>query len=164
MSLQDAIKSQYHASLAMLRAAIDACPAELWNDASYVNPFWQVAYHTLFYADFYLQPSETTFVPWERHRPKYNFFPPDAESARSLTPYSVDEVKAYCARCEAMIDEAVDRLDLASPESGFPWYKMSKLEHQFVSLRHIQHHTGQLAERIRQTTGRGVGWVGGAGR
>jgi len=164
MSLQAALKSQYHASLAMLREAIDACPADLWTDASYVNQFWQVAYHTLFYADFYLQPSESTFVAWEHHRANYNFFPSGPEVARSLTPYSIDEVKGYCARCDAMIDSAVDRLDLTSPESGFPWYKMSKLEHQFVNLRHIQHHTGQLAERVRQATGEGVGWVGGSQR
>jgi DinB superfamily len=162
MTIQDVLKSQYHASLAMLREAIDACPAELWTDASYVNQFWQVAYHTLFYTDFYLQPSESAFVPWERHRPKYNFFPSNPEAARSVTPYSIDELRAYCARCDSMIELAVDRLDLTAPESGFSWYKMSKLEHQFVNLRHIQHHTGQLAERIRQATGRGVGWVGGS--
>jgi DinB family protein len=164
MILQAALKSQYHASLAMLRGAIDACPADLWTDASYVNQFWQVAYHTLFYADFYLQASETSFVPWQHHRPNYNRFPTEPDGALSLTPYSIDEVKACGARCDAMIDSAVDRLDLTSPESGFPWYKMSKLEHQFVNLRHIQHHTGQLAERIRQATGRGVGWVGGSPR
>jgi len=80
MSVQECLKSQYHASLAMLRGAIDACPQELWTDASYVNQFWQVAYHTVFYADFYLEPSEATFVPWEHHRPDYNRFPsgPDA--------------------------------------------------------------------------------------
>ena len=164
MSLYDVLKSQYHASLAMLGAAIDACPTDLWTDVSYVNQFWQVAYHTLFYADLYLQPSEATFVAWEHHRRDYNCFSSGPDVARSLTPYSIDEVKAYGARCDAMIDSAVDRLDLTSLDSGFPWYKMSKLEHQFVSLRHIQHHTGQLAERIRQATGRGVGWVGGLPR
>ena len=164
MSIQDILKSQYRASLAMLRGAIDACPAELWIDDSYVNQFWQVAYHTLFYTDLYLQPSESTFISWEHHRPKYNRFPSGPEVTQALTPYSIDDVRAYCARCEASVDAAVDRLDLTSPESGFPWYKMSKLEHQVVSLRHIQHHTGQLAERIRQVTGRGVGWVGGSKR
>jgi len=162
MNLQDILKSQYHASLTMLQDAIDACPAELWTDPTYVNQFWQVAYHTLFYTDFYLHASESAFVPWEKHRPKHNFFASGHAAPGSLVPYSIDEVRAYRARCDAMIDSAVDRLDLSAPESGFPWYKMSKLEHQFVNLRHIQHHTGQLAERIRQVTGRGVNWCGGA--
>jgi hypothetical protein len=39
---------------------------------------------------------------------------------------------------------------------------MPKLEHQFVNLRHIQHHTGQLADRLRQAANRGVQWLGGA--
>jgi hypothetical protein len=39
---------------------------------------------------------------------------------------------------------------------------MSKLEHQLVNLRHIQHHTGQLADRLRQAADRGLRWVGGA--
>jgi len=163
MTIQAVLKSQYHASLAMLREAIDACPSGLWTDASYVNQFWQVAYHTLFYTHFYLQPSESGFVPWEHHRPKHHFFVSGWDGAKSATPYSIDDVRAYWARCDAMIDAAVDRLDLGAPDCGFPWYKMSKLEHQFVNLRHIQHHTGQLAERVRQATGHGIDWAGGSG-
>ena len=157
MTFQDVLKSQYKASLAMLREAIESCPASLWTDASYVNQFWQVAYHTLFYTDFYLHPSEAAFTPWEQHRAGCNRFGPDP-----VAPYSVDELLAYCRRCQNGVDAAVDRLDLTAAESGFPWYKMSKLEHQLVNLRHLQHHTGQLAERIRQATGRGVQWARGA--
>lgn len=160
MTVQAVLKSQYHASLSMLRHAIDACPPTLWTDESYVNQFWHVAYHALFYTDLYLQPSESAFVPWELHRPEHNFFQP--RSKTPFTPYSVDEIRAYCKRCDDMIDSAIDRLDLDAAESGFSWYRMSKLEHQFVSLRHIQHHTGQLAERIRQATGQGIDWAGGA--
>jgi hypothetical protein len=161
MTVQAVLKSQYHAALAMLRSAIDACPPELWTDAAYVNQFWHVAYHALFYTDFYLQPSESAFVPWQHHRPEISFFTSRSKTT-PIVPYSVDEIRAYCKRCDDMIDSAVDRLDLSAPESGFPWYRMSKLEHQFVNLRHIQHHTGQLAERIRQATGRGIDWVGGS--
>src|SRR5262249_209209 len=132
MTIQAILKSQYHASLAMLRDSIDACPVELWTDTSYVNQFWQVAYHTLFYTQFYLQPSESAFVPSEHHRPKHNFFVSGWDAANSATPYSIDEIRAYGVLCDAMIDSAVDDLDLNAPDSGFPWYKMSKLEHQFV--------------------------------
>ena len=162
MTVQAVFKSQYHASLSMLRDAIDSCPADLWTDDSYVNQFWQVAYHTLFYTDFYLQPSESVFVPWEHHRPEHHRFMSGPQASGSITPYSVEEIRACWIRCQDMIDSAVDRLDLSAPDSGFPWYKMSKLEHQFVNLRHLQHHTGQLAERIRQVTGRGIQWAGGS--
>jgi len=55
-----------------------------------------------------------------------------------------------------MVDAAVDALELHSPESGFPWYRLSKL----VNLRHIAHHTAQLADRLRATEGIGLRWVG----
>jgi hypothetical protein len=162
MSLQTTLKSQYYASLAMLRGAIETCPAELWTSARYVNPFWQVAYHTLFYTHLYLQPAEADFVPWEHHREEHHRFGADPERGdTTLIPYSVDEIQSYWRYCEGMVNSAVDRLDLTAPESGFYWYRMSKLEHQFVNLRHIQHHTGQLADRLRQEADRGVEWVGG---
>lgn len=47
-----------------------------------------------------------------------------------------------------------------APESGFPWYPMAKLEHQLVHLRHLQHHVGQLNDRLRAELGEGVDWVG----
>jgi hypothetical protein len=59
-----------------------------------------------------------------------------------------------------LVDEAVDGLDLASPQSGFPWYKVSKLEHQLVNIRHIQHHTAQLVDRLRAADDIGIKWVG----
>jgi antitoxin (DNA-binding transcriptional repressor) of toxin-antitoxin stability system len=40
---------------------------------------------------------------------------------------------------------------------------MSKLEHQLVNIRHIQHHTAQLMDRLRASEDIGVKWVG-AGR
>lgn len=66
--LADVLKSQYHASLAMLREAIERCPDTTWYDQTPTNTFWQVAYHTLFFAHLYLQPTEATFVPWVRHQ------------------------------------------------------------------------------------------------
>jgi hypothetical protein len=60
-----------------------------------------------------------------------------------------------------MVDKAIDVLDLQSSESGFDWYKMSKLEHQFVNIRHIQHHVAQLGDRLRSSANIGIKWVGG---
>jgi len=37
---------------------------------------------------------------------------------------------------------------------------MSKLEHQFVGIRHIQHHAAQLSDRLRAVTGKGIDWIG----
>jgi hypothetical protein len=145
----------------MLLDAIGACPPGLWASDQHANQFWQVAYHTLYYTHLYLQPAEADFVPWEHHRPGYNRFGTGPDAATSVTPYTVEEITAYCLSCQAMVDSAVDRLDLTASESGFSWYRMGKLEQQFVNLRHLQHHIGQLADRLRQASNRGVSWVGG---
>ncbi len=159
MSLQAILKSQYHASLAMLLEAIDNCPESLWTSQAWVNQYWQVAYHALFYTDMYLQPEESAFTPWKHHRPDHHRLGLHADSA--ITPYSSGEIAAYGRRCDAMVDTAVDRLDLTALTSGFSWYQMPKLEHQMLNLRHLHHHTGQLADRLRQATGLGVQWIGG---
>jgi hypothetical protein len=65
----------------------------------------------------------------------------------------------YWEFCDRMVDDAVDALDLDRAESGFSWYRMSKLEHQFVNIRHIQHHGAQLIDRVRSTAHVGIGWV-----
>ncbi len=162
MTLQAVLKRQYHAALAMLLEAIDSCPAGLWNSTQHVNPFWQIAYHTLFYTHLYLQPAEADFIPWEYHRPGHHRLGAGPDAATDPGPYSVEEIRAYWLRCQEMVDGAVDRLDLSAPECGFSWYQMPKLEHQLVNLRHIQHHTGQLADRLRQEADRGLAWVGSA--
>lgn len=162
MTLQAVLKSQYHASLAMLLDAVESCPADLWTSDAYVNPYWQVAYHALFYTDLYLQPDESAFTPWEHHRPEHHRFGPRAAAMGPLLPYTSVEVAEYGRHCDAMVDAAVDRLDLSASECGFSWYQMPKLEHQLLNLRHLHHHTGQLADRLRQVAGRGIQWVGAA--
>jgi hypothetical protein len=73
--------------------------------------------------------------------------------------YTKAEVLAYWRICASMVDDAVDALDLTAPQSGFSWYKIPKMEHQIVNIRHIQYHEAQLADRLRVATGAGVGWA-----
>jgi hypothetical protein len=162
--LLSALKSQYHAALAMLRQAVERCPEELWGDGGHANPYWHIAYHTLFFTHLYLQPNEEAFHPWEHHREEYQFLGslpwPPHRVPKIEQPYMQAQVLEYWQVCEQMIDLAVDRLDLESPECGFWWYTMSKFEHQLMNIRHIQHHAAQLADRLRPAAGIGVDWVG----
>lgn len=168
-ALRAALKSQYHAALAMLREAIERCPDDLWFDPAPANAYWQVAYHTLFFTHWYLQPHADAFHPWAEHQAEVQH--PDgiagpADPASDLPllpdPYSRAQALAYCAWCQGMVGDAVDALDLRAPDSGFSWYRMPKLEHQFVNLRHLAHHAAQLADRLRAAEGIGVRWVGAA--
>ena len=114
MNIQAILKSQYHASLAMLLEAIDTCPGSLWTSDAYTNPYWQVAYHTLYYTHLYLQPDAAAFTPWGLHRPDHHRFGPRAESAGPLDPYAPADLSAYWRLCDRMVDSAVDRLDRKS--------------------------------------------------
>lgn len=167
-SLRPIIKSQLHASLAMLGDAVRRCPDAVWFDDAPPSAFWQIAYHTLFYGHMYLHRDWAAFQPWHGHRadvrrPDALRGPRDPESALPdlPEPYTRDQALELWAICDAMVDDAVDGFDLASPDCGFPWYPgVSKLEHQFIATRHIQHHAAQLADRLRAARDVGVEWVG----
>jgi hypothetical protein len=155
MDSHEAIRSQYHAALEMLEKAVIACPEQLWNSTEDRNRFWHVAYHTTFFTHLYLQDSREQFVPWEKHRQNLVGL---GNSGESSEPYSKDEVLAYIAFCRRVVDEKVPALDL-SAASGFHWLPFDKLELQFYNIRHLQHHTGELMERLGTRAGVDVGWV-----
>ena len=86
-NFRSALKSQYHAALAMLREAIERCPDEEWLSRDHKNAFWQVAYHVLFFTHLYLQPNEAAFVLWSQHR--------GADDGTTGEPYSKAQVLEY---------------------------------------------------------------------
>ena len=147
MRAKDSFKSQYHASLAMLRQAIVICPDPLWVSTSYKNPFWQVAFHVLFYTHLYLQPAEADFIPWEKHRASLVSLVESERIAEGGEPYTKEDILAYLAICLEQVEQQVDALDLEA-ESGFDWLPFNKLEVQIYNIRHIQQHTGELCERL----------------
>jgi hypothetical protein len=162
-----ALKSQYHAALGMLRQTIEQCPDDLWLSTEHKNAYWQVAYHVLYFAHLYLMPDEVAFRPWKGHQSDVQHpdgIPGRADPNSSLPlipkPYTKSQVLAYWSICDETVDPALDTLDLNSADSGFSWYKMPKLEHQIVNIRHIQHHTAQLADRLRFATDTGTRWIG----
>ena len=165
--IRNILKSQYHASLAMLRETIHRCPDVLWCTGS-PNAFWQIAYHAVFFGHLYLFPNRDSFRPWAEHQSNNQNEdglpgPPDPKSPLPLIPqpYTRDQVLAYWEICNGMVDQSVDDVDIHNPDCGFPWYKnVTKLEHQFINIRHIQHHGGQLADRLRTAANEGTRWVG----
>jgi hypothetical protein len=156
MQTKQIIKSQYWASLAMLRQAIEKCPETLWVDASYKNPFWNIAYHALFFTHLYLQPNEDKFIAWEKHRDEVVGMEGYEEG---IEPYSKEEILTYLDLCLDQVEKQVDALDLEA-ESGFRWLPFDKLELQFYNIRHLMLHTGELCERLGAQGEIEVGWVG----
>jgi hypothetical protein len=163
MEIKETIKSQYLASLEMLHQAVIKCPDSLWNDSNFKNKFWHITYHVLFYTHLYLQESEQKFVQWSKHKDQYQFmglipWPPHNEPEIS-EPYTKDDILEYLLMCKDEVDLKLDSTNL-NAESGFSWLPFNKLELQYYNIRHIQHHTGQLYERLRTQLNMGLGWVG----
>src|ERR1700685_389800 len=69
--LKSILWAQFGAAIDMLENAMRACPGDVWSDPSKpprwisrdVVGFWYVAYHTLFFLDFYLSDPAETFAP-----------------------------------------------------------------------------------------------------
>lgn len=152
MTVKEIIKSQYWASLEMLRGAVTRCPDSLWDNQADINRFWQVAYHALYYTHLYLQPNEQAFVPWAKNKVGSHRLEKEAE------PYRKEEILEYLEICREQVETQVSALDLEAP-SGFEWLPFNKLELQLYTIRHIQQHTGELSERLSATGGIEVQWV-----
>ena len=162
MNVKAALTGQYRAAMAMLKQAIEKCPEDQWLDGPYPVPFWQAAYHTLYFTHLYLQQTEDDFHPWEHDRDDYHDLPwPPGSGSEPDRPYAKAEILEYWRLCNDMIDAAVDRLDLDARESGFSWHKMlPKFEHQIHNIRHIQHHAAMLSGRLRAAgADAGLRWV-----
>jgi len=153
--------SQYKAGLRMLANAIELCPDKLWDDAvNYENAYWRIAYHTLFYTALYLAENADCFAQWEKHEPNYNRLgklTDDGAPILITTLYSKAELSGYLQSIVLKLDENIDEHNFTAP-SGFYWLPMNKFELYLYNLRHIQHHTGQLVERLHDVGVKGVAW------
>ncbi len=136
MNIRTVIQSQYLAALAMLKQAIVKCPPAMWDAPQDQDKCWFKAYHTLYYTHLYLQPSRKDFVRWKKHRK------PDATSLLSR-----EEVLEYLAFVQQEVFLRVPLLNFQA-ESDFRGFRIDTLEMQFLNIRHIQQHTGELYERL----------------
>jgi len=156
--IRKAFKSQYHAALEMMRRCIDQGSDELWTSDEMVNPYWRIVYHTLFFFRLYLHQHLDDHKHWEKHKAGAHNLSLDPDSTDVL-PYTKAEMLEFLEQCKSMIDDSVQNMDLTRTDCGFHWYKVSKLEHMIVNLRHLQHHVAQLQDRLRNVENKGINWV-----
>jgi hypothetical protein len=157
---------QYGAALKMLAGCVKGCTADHWEQAVGKFPFWHVAYHVLFYTDLYLSKNEAEFRPQGFYRPDYQVMGsqawPPYRKVLADQPYDKPTIRLYVQTCMAKAAKTVAAETEASlaGESGFPWLPFPRLELHLYNIRHIQHHTGQLAAFLRRAGHKGAGWVG----
>jgi len=161
MLMKEALGSQFGAAIDMLENAIRAASPRAWatEEEPVARRFWYVAFHTLFWLDYYLADSEPDFAP----PPPFTLDEMDPAGIYPAIPYTPEELLRYLdhgrARMRAML-AALDETRAAAP-CGFKRREgVSVFELQVYSLRHVQHHTGQLQWLLRQYDGGTPAWVG----
>lgn len=160
---KEIIWNQFGAAIDMLDNAIQACPDELWQARLFSDQipefaeFWYVAYHSLFWLDFYLSESAEGFAP----PAPFTLSEFDA----GLLPervYTKDELRTYLQygrnKCQQRIETLTDALAPQQVRSN--WHIKSVAELLIYNLRHVQEHAAQLSLFLGQRTGSAPGWVG----
>lgn len=159
----DTLVSQYKASLGMLRHVIEKTPQEQWNTEEYNNPNWHIAYHILWGANFYLGANAESYVPFENAIEGAESLGGSQEWENSEEGVVVegfhtkDELLYFIDEVAGNLQQRIEALPLEE-YSGFDWYAYSRLELHINCIRHIQHHTAQIIERLKAKGATGFLW------
>ena len=164
-TLRTSIWQQFGAAIDMLENARRACPDPLWSDPLWGDrsqppesaQFWYVAYHTLFWLDFYLSGSVEGFAP----PAPFTLGEMDPAGLLPERPYTKDELQTYLdhgrKKCRATIEALTD--EKVRQRCRFPWGEVSFAELLLYNMRHVQEHASQLSLILGQTTNSAPGWV-----
>jgi hypothetical protein len=156
---------QLGAAIDMLENAMRACPADLWGDPSKqpewnshsVVGFWYVAYHTIFFLDLNLSGSVEGFAP----PAPFNLDELDPAGLLPERMFTKDELLNYVEHCRRKCRAAIQALteEKARERFEFGSSDISFAELLVYSMRHVEHHVGQLNLLLRQGTGSAPGYV-----
>ena len=148
-NLDSILLNQYNAALSMLENCINNYKDDIWyNSDNYLNPAWQIAYHTIYYANIYCSSSRKEIVHWENEIADYNMLKRTSKSKRKKADkkYSQKEMKDFLNFVKKNIPQYLTNM---KPDNKcWPnWYNLQQNEFHINNIRHIQHHTAQLIER-----------------
>jgi DinB family protein len=158
------IASQFDAALCTLNLCVDRCPVAIWNLPVGNYPFSQVAFHTLFFTDYYLGLNAESFRDQPFHRAHHDFFG-DYEQLEPREPTSIYERESiieylkFC-RDKAAVAIAAETADTLCARADFARRAFSRAELYPYNIRHIQHHAAQLSLRLRISAHVDIPWCG----
>ena len=158
------LANQYEAALCTLSTCIDKCPESACDMRIGIYPFSQVAFHTLFFADYFLGPNDASFREQPFHRDNAEFFG-DYEQLEDREPVSVYDrpsLQKYVkhSRNKAVETIASETADSLSTQADFERRDFSRAELHVYTIRHIQHHAAQLILRLRIDAKTDIPWFG----
>ena len=162
---KNVVLRQFLAAIRMLENSIRAAPPDVWakpgqpiewHETEPVG-FWYVAFHTVFFLDYFLSDSPASFSSPE---PDY-MCELDPAGVLPARVYTKEELLSYLSHCEAKLVSFVDRIsdDRAQDPCGFPGLGLTIGELLLNGCRHVQHHAAQLNLLLRQHTGAAPRWV-----
>ena len=154
LSTREILWKQFGASIDMLGNAIKMCPEEHWDTD---HKFWYIAYHCLFYLDYYLTLDPDSFSP----PPNFSLSEFDPSGALPERVYTKEELLAYLLgnrhKCHDLIAGMTE--EIATKRWINPYRNYSVFELLLYNMRHVQHHAGQLNLILRQGIDNAPRWV-----
>lgn len=139
------LTDQYDRLWLSMRDALTKCPDDLWrkSDVDWLIPA-RLAYHAIQACDFYSRP--TRDFNWNNLQSNWETSPPDQlPSRQKILDYQAhvaQQVKAW------LLD--LGDTGLLTEETVFIWTGALILDRAIYSLRHAQHHLGQLNAELRR--------------
>jgi len=140
-SFKSILWQQLGAAIDMLENAMHACSDELWGDHTQHPQFWYIAYHTLFFLDFYLTDSVVEFTP----PAPFTLSELDPKGMLPERVYTKEELQTYLefgpGKCKTAIESLTD--EKTNRRFKYGRIDLSIAELFLYNLRHVQHHAGQ---------------------
>lgn len=150
--VKETVWDQFGAAIDMLENAMEACPEHLWVEPTR-HPHLQFAYmafHTLWWLDYYLDEDPDTFRP----PAPYTMGELDPAGVYPDRPYTKDQLRAYLEHGREKCRRTIAAL---TEEKAKGPHNHGKRQHNVLNLhlynaRHVQHHAAQLNLILRQVT------------
>lgn len=161
-TIKNAINEQYGAAIKMLQHNLKTCPKDLWDDRTSGPPFWHVAYHAMWFLDWYLSDS-----PKSRETFKSKF----GDKSSHFEQLTVDNIKdivltpkqllEYLSEIKENAKRRFDNLtlDVLTQPSVFDWHGNSVLSSLLYNLRHVMLHIGTLNLRLHRKGVKLDNWI-----
>ena len=163
-TIKQLFANQYSASLCTLGSCLDQCPEDCWDLKIGNGPFQWVAFHTLFFTDYYLGKNPESFQSQPFHENNRQHFGNyvELENRTPVTQFSREFIDAYLQHCRQKAETTLQHEsdDMLTAPCGFPRKAFSRAELHAYNIRHIQHHAAHLSLRLRRERDIDIPWVG----
>jgi hypothetical protein len=163
-TVKQLLTNQYAAALCTLGTCIQRCPENAWDVKIGNGPFQWVAFHTLFFTDYYLAGNEQAFRDQQFHRENLKHFGDyiELQYIEPVTTFDRNFIEAYLQHCRQHAAAAIEAetTESFSAPCGFDRKVFSRAELHVSNIRHLQHHTAHLSLRLRLDHEIDIPWIG----